>query len=181
MSTPSAAVEYAFEDVPPTIEAGVVGFDLENEGREVHELVLFRINDDVDLTIEELAELPEQESESMVEFITAAFAAPSESDMTFHELRPGRYGMLCFIPVGTTDMSMLQDEHMGEATGDAAATTTEATGEMTEMTEMTGEETTGAAGEMGPPHFTQGMMAEFEVTEAGSGGGSESTPSTSSG
>jgi hypothetical protein len=160
------AVEYEFEDVPATIETGIVGFELENEGEEVHELVMFRINDDVDLTIEELAELPEEESESMVEFITATFAAPGESAYTFGDLRPGRYGMLCFIPVGTTDMSMLE-----EPTDDGAATTTEATGETTE--------TTGAAGEMGPPHFTQGMMAEFEVTEAG--GGSDSSPTTTDG
>jgi hypothetical protein len=162
------AVEYEFEDVPSTIGAGIVGFELQNEGQEVHELVLFRINDDVDLTIEELAELPEEESESMVEFITATFADPGESAYTFGDLRPGRYGILCFIPVGTTDMSMLE-----EPTSDAEATTTEATGT---TTETTGDDTTGAAGEMGPPHFTQGMMAEFEVTEAG--GGSDSSPST---
>jgi hypothetical protein len=162
-------VEYAFEDVPATIEAGIVGFELQNEGNEVHEMVLFRINDDVDLTVEELAELPEEESQSMVEFITAAFAAPGEADMTFIDLRPGRYGMLCFIPVGTTDLSMLEGEPPGEATSDTsdAATTTEATGE-----------TTGDAANMGPPHFTQGMMTEFEVVEAGSGAGSTSPPST---
>ena len=175
------AVEYEFEDVPTEIETGIVGFELQNEGREGHELVLFRINDDVDLTLEELAELPEEESQSMVEFVTAAFAEPGGSDFTFNDLRPGRYGILCFIPVGTTDMSMLEGGPE-EATGDAAATTTEATGQTTDTTAdaTTGDATTGGAGEMGPPHFTQGMMAEFEVVEAGSGGGSTS-PSTTDG
>ena len=172
------AVDYAFEDVPATIEAGIVGFDLQNEGREVHEMVLFRINDDVDLTIEELAELPEDESQSMVEFVTAAFAEPGASDMTFHELRPGRYGMLCFIPLGTTDLSMLEGEPTGDATGEAtgdAATTTDAPDDATATT----AEATGDSTEMGPPHFTQGMMTEFEVVEGGAGGGSDATsPST---
>ena len=172
------AVDYAFEDVPDTIEAGIVGFDLENDGREVHEMVLFRINDDVDLSIQELTELPEEESQSMVEFVTVAFAAPGESDITFHDLRPGRYGMLCFIPLGTTDMSILEGEPSGEATGDAtggAPSTTEATSQTADMT----TDSSGPS-EMGPPHFTQGMMAEFEVVEAGSGGGSTS-PSTTDG
>jgi hypothetical protein len=176
------AVDYAFEDVPATIESGIVGFELENEGREVHEMVLFRINDDVDLTLEELVALPEEESQSMVEFVTVAFAAPGESDLSFNELRPGRYGMLCFIPLGTTDMSMLEGEPSGEATGEATGDATGGTADATATTEATGE-TTGTsadASQLGPPHFTQGMMTEFEVVEAGSGG-SSSSPSTTDG
>ncbi len=164
---PVRAVEYAFEDVPESIESGIVGFDLQNEGNELHEFVLFRINDDVDMSVEELLELPDDEAESMVEFIGATFAEPGESDMTFHDLRPGRYGAVCFIPVGTTDMSSLE--------GEASATTGEAT---------TGEATTGGTGsaEMGPPHFTQGMLVEFEVTEGpGSDATSPTTTDTSGG
>jgi hypothetical protein len=167
-----SGVEYAFENVPDSIEAGIAGFNLVNEGNEVHELVLFRIDDDVDLTIEELLELPEDESQEMVEFMDAAFAEPGASDMFFRDLRPGRYGMLCFIPVGTTDMSDLEDQASGEAgsatTGNASATTGSATAD-------TGS--TSAGGQQGPPHFTQGMIAEFEVTEAGD----STSPSTTSG
>jgi hypothetical protein len=177
------AVDYAFEDVPATIESGIVGFELENEGREVHEMVLFRINDDVDLTLEELVALPEEESQSMVEFVTAAFAAPGESDLSFNELQPGRYGMLCFIPLGTTDMAMLEGEPAGEATGESTGDATSGTADATATTEATGD-TTGTssdASQLGPPHFTQGMMTEFEVVEAGAGGSSTAPSTTDSG
>lgn len=123
-------VEYMFEDVPDTLEGGVVGFDFQNAGNEVHEMIVFRINDDSDATIEELLELPEEEAQEMATFVGAAFAAPGENDMSFIDLEPGRYGIVCFIPVGTVDMEMLEGEEAPE----------------------------------GPPHFTQGMHKEFEVT-----------------
>lgn len=182
------AVDYAFEDVPPTIPAGIVGFDLQNEGNEVHEMVVFRINDDVDLSIEELAQLPEDEAFSMVEFVTAAFAEPGGSDMTFQELRSGRYGMLCFVPVGTTDLSILEGppDQAGEATADDTGTS-EATMTTEPMTTGGTGEAPGDAGEMGPPHFTVGMWYEFEVVESDGGAGDtggdngSSVPSTTGG
>lgn len=122
-------VDYDFEDAPATVEAGTVGFEFQNSGTEVHELILFRIRDDVDLSVEELLELPEEEAETMVEFLGAAFAGPGDEDSMFAELEPGRHVMLCFIPVGTTSMDMLEGETPPE----------------------------------GPPHFTQGMVHEFEV------------------
>jgi hypothetical protein len=81
------------------------------------------------LSVEELLELPEEQVESMIEFLGVAFAASGEEDVTFAQLEPGRHVMLCFIPVGTTSMEMLEGETPPE----------------------------------GPPHFTQGMVHEFEV------------------
>lgn len=124
------AVDYRFEGAPATVAAGTVGFDFQNNGTEVHEMILFRINDDVDMTLEELLELPEEEAETMIQFIGAAFAASGEEDVIFADLEPGRHAMLCFIPTGTTSMEMLEGEEAPE----------------------------------GPPHFTQGMVHEFEVT-----------------
>lgn len=182
---PVRAVEYAFEDVPDTIESGIVGFDLQNEGEELHEMVLFRIADDVDLTVEELLELPEEEAEQSVEFIGAGFALPGENDMAFFDLRPGRYGMVCFVPVGTTDMSILEgggsatsEATSGDATTDDAMTGEATTGEAT-TGEATGSATAGP--ELGPPHFTQGMVTEFEVVEAGSGGSGSTTTTEATG
>lgn len=124
------AVEYAFEDTPETLSAGINGFEFDNQGNEVHEMILFRINDDVDETVEELLALPEEEAMTKTRFIGVAFAAPGGSDTTFLELEAGRYAMLCFVPVGTVDMSALEGEEMPE----------------------------------GQRHFTQGMVAQFEVT-----------------
>ena len=124
------AVDYRFEDVPDSVEAGTVGFEFRNNGTEVHEMVLFRIADGVELSVDELLELPEDEADSMVEFRGVAFAPSGEEDVTFASLEPGRHVILCFIPTGTTSMDMLE----GDAPPD------------------------------GPPHFTQGMVHEFEVT-----------------
>ena len=123
-------VDYAFEGVPATVEAGLTAIQAENAGAELHEVVLFRIDDDADVSIEELLEMPEEEADEMIEFKGFALAAPGDSAVLFAELDPGRYGMICFIPVGTTSFEDLPEEE-SDATG--------------------------------PPHFTQGMIAEFEV------------------
>lgn len=96
-----SAVDYAFEGVPGSIPAGTVVFDLTNASEaEGHEMIVFSKADGVDLTFQEILELPEEESESLVEFATAAFAAPGESSTALAGLEPGQYGMVCFIPVG---------------------------------------------------------------------------------
>jgi hypothetical protein len=115
----ATGVEYSFEGVPETVPAGIVGFELINDGAEPHEMVILRINDGVTGTVEELLALPEEEAMQNLTFVGAAFAEPGQSGATFPELEAGRYAAACFVPVG--------------------------------------------GGEEGPPHFMQGMMAEFEV------------------
>jgi uncharacterized cupredoxin-like copper-binding protein len=122
-------VDFSFEGVPDTVEAGTVAFEASNDGDEMHEMVLFRKNEGVEQSIEELLEMPEEEAQGMVTFVSGAFAEPGDSTWAVAELEPGEYGMVCFVPVGTT----------------------------------TFEEEQEAEGEEGPPHFTQGMHAEFTV------------------
>jgi hypothetical protein len=98
----ATGVNYEYEGIPDTVPAGVVAITFSNEGDEMHEIALARINDDVTTPIEELVALPEEQVFSMLEITGAAFAAPSESDTVFMRLEPGRYGAVCFIPQGTT-------------------------------------------------------------------------------
>jgi len=94
-------VDYAFEDVPETIEAGTVAFNFTNAAEsEEHEMIVFRRADGVTLGFEELLELSEEESADKIEFKTAAFAPPGAEGATLAELDPGAYAMICFIPVG---------------------------------------------------------------------------------
>lgn len=95
-------VDYAFEDVPETIEAGTVAFNFTNatEAEEDHEMIVFRRADGVTLGFEELLELGEEESADKIEFKTAAFAPPGGEGATLAELDPGAYAMVCFVPVG---------------------------------------------------------------------------------
>jgi hypothetical protein len=99
-----SGVDYAFEGVPETIEAGTVAFDFTNESdAEEHEMLLIRKADGVAQSFEEILQLSEEESQSLVEFKGAAFAPPGESSGTLAELTPGDYAMICFIPVGGQD------------------------------------------------------------------------------
>jgi hypothetical protein len=98
----ATGVNYEYEGLPDTVPAGVVAVTFSNEGDELHEIGLARINDDVTQPVEALLALPEEQILTMIEFKGAAFAAPGETDTTFVRLEPGRYGAACMIPQGTT-------------------------------------------------------------------------------
>lgn len=103
-------MDYAYEGVPETLEAGTYGITFENAGAEVHEMVMFRLAEDAG-TVEELLELPDDQLEQQLTFVTAAFAPPNEQDVTFVRLEePGRYALVCFIPQGTTSLEQLEEE-----------------------------------------------------------------------
>lgn len=97
-----SATEYAFQDVPQSVDAGPAVLRLSNEGKELHEALVFRINDDVDLSIAEILELPEDEGITKVEQVGEAFSMPGESGSATLSLDEGRYGVVCFIPQGLT-------------------------------------------------------------------------------
>ncbi len=96
------AVDYAFQGVPGTIEAGPIGFFFENTGTELHEMVLLRKNDDTKESFQELVKLPRDEAEKKVTALGGAFAFPGKEDVRLVELKEGEYAMVCFIPVGST-------------------------------------------------------------------------------
>ena len=95
------AVDYAFGDVPTTLAAGQYSFKIRNQSEaEGHEAIVFRKADGVTQSIEEILNLPEEESESLIVFKGAAFAEPGQEGGTLTDLDPGAYGLVCFIPVG---------------------------------------------------------------------------------
>jgi hypothetical protein len=99
----ATGVNYEYEGLPETVEAGIVAVTFTNEGDELHEIGIARFNDDVTQPIEQVLALPEEQLFSMITFTGAAFADPGGgSDTTFLRLEPGRYGAACFIPQGTT-------------------------------------------------------------------------------
>jgi plastocyanin len=135
-------VDYAFEGVPTTAEPGTTFTFSNSSESEAHELVLFQIPEGEERPIEELLLLPDEEAESIVGApLGVAFAMPNEDgetvmgELTVEE--PGRYVMLCFIPVGA------DPEVVAEAMQGA------------------GEEAPDLGD--GPPHFVEGMSAEFPV------------------
>lgn len=97
------ATNYAFDGLPAELDAGIVSFDLTNEGEDVHELLLVRKNDGVTQPAEELLALPEEEAMSLTTMVgTPAFAPPGSVAYLVADLEPGDYMAVCFIPVGMT-------------------------------------------------------------------------------
>jgi hypothetical protein len=138
------ASEYTFDGVPAEIPAGPVIISLENAGEQVHEFMVMRINDDVTLSVEEILALSEEESQTMATPAAFAFTFPGTVDFVTVDLAPGRYVALCFLPDGATPEVMMQLDELG----------------------VDGPEDTIPAGsglELGPPHFTKGMVHEFTV------------------
>jgi hypothetical protein len=105
----ATGVNYEYEGLPDTLEAGVVAVTFTNEGDELHEIGVARINDDVTLPVEQVLATPPPQIFSMVQIAGVAFADPGQSETTFLRLEPGRYAAACFVPQGTT--------HEAEGTG----------------------------------------------------------------
>jgi hypothetical protein len=181
-----AASEYAFGGIPEEVPAGPTIVTIENTGEEVHEIVFFRINDDVELSGEELLALPQEEAETMTTFAGGAFGVfPGGTLNTVIDFTPGRYVAACFFPQGATPEvfeQMMAAEAAAEGslpTGSAPAGSEPAG---TDHSAMTTEPATADTGAMdtapaggsapiegsvppgeGPPHFTLGMFQEFTV------------------
>lgn len=125
--------DYAFEGVRSSYPAGVTSFEVSNEGEEMHELIVLRKKDDTTESFEELLELPQAEAESKVDTVASTFLAPGEE---------GAYAM---ADLEEGEYIVLCFLPVGF------------TPEVAEAAES------GGAPPEGPPHFTQGMRAEFTV------------------
>lgn len=120
------AVDYGFQGLPDVIGAGST-LTVTNAGNEPHELVAMRIPDDETRSVEELLALPQDELFAAFggepQPATVILVAPGETDLpgpvvgdgTLTE--PGRYAILCFIPVGS-DPSVLDPEADGPPQSD---------------------------------------------------------------
>ena len=122
------AKDYEFEGLKDEVDAGPTVITFKNEGTELHEILLMKVADGVDMSAHEILELSEEEAMSKATPVAAAFSTPDATGHTVTDLAPGRYIAVCFIPVGMTPAAL-----------------------------ESGEEP------QGEPHFTHGMMAEFEV------------------
>lgn len=94
------AVDHGYQGLPDALPGEAIALTLVNEGAEQHMIGMLRVNDGVDLSVEELIALPE-EAMTMATFVGAAFAVPGDSDTVFLDLPPGRYGAVCFLPEGS--------------------------------------------------------------------------------
>ncbi len=96
------ATDHAFNGLPDSVPAGT-RLALDNQGAEVHELLVARRNDGVTETWDELLALPESEVQGKVTLIGPIFANPGQAaEGTLLLDQPGEYIALCFVPQGMT-------------------------------------------------------------------------------
>jgi hypothetical protein len=114
------AQEYAFVGIPEEVPAGPTVVTFEDIGEEAHEFALFRINDDVTMTVEELLALPQEEAESMLTEVGGTFALPGQTGYTVIDLTPGRHVALCFVPQARR-MEVIEQMMAAEAAAEGSA------------------------------------------------------------
>ncbi|MEX0790118.1 MAG: hypothetical protein WD178_05010 [Actinomycetota bacterium] len=131
------AREYAFGGLPATLEAGEVSFSVDNQGSEVHELHLFKLDEQVN-ALSELMDMSQDEAQDQMSSVGMATANPGDSESFDAELSTGRYAVVCLIPVGTFP----EDGHSGH--------------DMQDMEDMVFDPNADT-------HMRRGMSAEFTV------------------
>ena len=157
------AQEYAFVGIPEELAAGPTIFNLTNEGEQVHEMLLFKFNDDVDVSVTDFIELPQEEAQSMGQVVGATFVLPGETGHTVADLAPGRYTALCFIPEGTTpemlEQLFAEESTTPEGSAPAAGSMPEGSAPAAGSVAPDGS----APSSEPPPHALLGMFQEFTV------------------
>ena len=93
---PVEAREYAFDNVPETVEAGKTTFTLNNVGEEEHEMFVVKLAEDA--TFQEAIEAQGEEGTVEEEVGGIKPIAPGEEDDFEANLKAGNYGMVCALP-----------------------------------------------------------------------------------
>ena len=139
------ATDYAFEDLPKSVDAGTMLTLKNTSDKEIHELVAIWLPDDEKRSVQQLVNLPPAEQNAvfsrgqpaMVLISTPGSDDPIKAVGDGRLTEKGRYAVLCMIPTGANPAAYL-----------AAAQTA-------------GNAPPQVAG--GPPHVAQGMYGEIKV------------------
>ena len=140
------ATDYAFEDLPKSVDAGTMLTLKNTSDKEIHELVAIWLPDDEKRSVQQLINLPPAEQNAVFGRSQPAMVliAPPGGDDPIKALgdgrltEKGRYAVVCMIPTGANPAAYL-------AAAQAAA----------------GGSPPQVAG--GPPHVVQGMYGEITV------------------
>jgi plastocyanin len=93
--------EYSFEGLPSTAQAGTVAIRFTDTGAELHELAIYRVKGKD--SVKKIVGLSEKEQRKKLEEIGGTFAVQGQTSYTIAELtKPGRYALICHLPVGST-------------------------------------------------------------------------------
>jgi hypothetical protein len=96
------ALDHRYEGLPPALPAGTVAFTLSNQGAEPHDLDVYRIHDGVSQPFQQLAQLPDEQMDFVLTAVEEITSSPGNAETEFLTLIPGRYGVECPVPLGST-------------------------------------------------------------------------------
>jgi plastocyanin len=100
--------EYAFEGLPKTVPAGTVAIRFTDTGAEWHELAIYRVKGKD--SVKKIVGLSEKEQRKKLEEVGGTFAMQGQTTYTIAELtKPGRYALLCHLPVGSTSIEAAEE------------------------------------------------------------------------
>lgn len=94
-----AAVDFAFENVPDEVDAGLTAFAFSNVGESAHEMFIGKLAEGT--TMDDVLAFEGDPSEGglVTEEVGGTFGEPgAEVSYINGELTPGTYGLVCFIP-----------------------------------------------------------------------------------
>ncbi|MGH8932865.1 MAG: hypothetical protein ACRDZO_20150 [Egibacteraceae bacterium] len=112
------ATDYAYEDVPGTVPAGTVSFDITNRSEnEIHEMAILKKADGVTEPIQELLESSNGAPPQSTTLVADGLAQPGDSSYEVVDLQPGNYAMVCFVHVGATHQNPQGDGPQHHAKG----------------------------------------------------------------
>jgi hypothetical protein len=132
-------IEYEFQGLPKTLPAGKVAIRFTDNGTEFHELAIFRVKGKD--SVKKVVGMSEKEQAKKIEEIGGTFATQGQTSYAIADMsKPGRYGIVCFLPVGSTSEQATEEaakkhakEHwqqgmLATITVEAGSTTTTAAG-----------------------------------------------------
>jgi hypothetical protein len=94
-------IEYEFQGLPKTVAAGKVAIQFTDNGAEIHELEVLRIKGKD--SAKKLTGLSESQLGKKAEDVGSTFAMQGQTSYAFADMsKPGRYAVLCHLPVGST-------------------------------------------------------------------------------
>lgn len=94
------AKDYVFTELPAELPAGRTSLALDNQGTEMHEIVLFKKAEGETRKWDELSQLPQEEQGSALQFSGVAFGDAGTTAYTTVDFEPGTYIAVCTMPVG---------------------------------------------------------------------------------
>jgi hypothetical protein len=102
--------ESSFEGVPEQADAGTLLVKFDNVGSEVHEAAFFAISDAATAPLSDLVNLPPEQAANVATYVGGTYALPGGSSYTTVDVEDGRYGIICFVPIGLTPDDLTSGE-----------------------------------------------------------------------